>query len=262
MQAADSTEWTLDSVRENSQTSMYMFASGLNHKLNLNSRAFLNTSLAFTGSDLSFKEQYLDDNMQQHPRSDAQKNNYKLSLQSSITSYFGDRHYNRTGFYVNNLRYDLDINHAKKEESIRNIANENGQSVLFQFYTQSQIDLSSRFTLNAGFHSQYFQLNQDFTFEPRISVNYQLNAKSDLAMAYGLHSKTESLGFYFIKDDLGNEPNRKLKLMKSHHWVMSYNTRLTENVRLTIEPYIQYLIDVPVAPDTMLAPTRMLCSPS
>ena len=254
MEAADSAEWTPDSDRENSQTSMYMFASGLNHKLNLSTRAFLNTSLAFTGNGLSFKEQYVEDNLQEVPRSDAQKNNYKLSLQSSISSYLGDRHFNRTGFYLNNRSYDLDINHAEKEENVvSNIAKEKGQSVLFQFYTQSQIDLSSKFTLNAGFHSQYFQLNQDLTFEPRVSVNYRLNEKSDVAMAYGLHSKTESLGMYFIKDDLGYEPNRELKLMKAHHWVLSYNTRLTENTRLTIEPYYQYLKHIPVAPDSYIS---------
>ena len=217
--APDSTEWTPDTDRENSQTSMFLFASGLNHKITLNEKALINTSLAITGSGLSFEEQYVNDNLNEIPQSDAQKTNYKMTLQSNVTSYLTDKHYNRTGFYINNLRYNLDLAHTDSPDSIpESIADEDGQSFLFQFYSQSQIDLSPRFTLNAGFHSQYFRLNRDFTFEPRVSINYQLSPKSDLALAYGLHSKSESLGFYFIKDDLGNEPNRDLKLMKSQHW--------------------------------------------
>ncbi len=253
-EALDSLEWEARTDRENSQTSMYLFASGLNHKITLNSKALLNTSLAFSGNGLSFEEQYLDDSFLEHPQSDVQKNNYKLTLQSSLTSYFGERHYNRTGFYINGLGYDLDVDDAETVASPpENIINENGQSLLFQFYSQSQFDLTPKLTLNAGFHSQYFQLNRDFTFEPRVSLNYQLSAKSDLALAYGSHSKTESLALYFVKDDLGNEPNKELKLMKSHHVVLSFNSMIADNVRFSIEPYYQYLDDVPVGPDSYIS---------
>lgn len=241
-------------VMENSQTAMYMFASGLNHKMNINTNAFLKSSLAYSGNSLSFKEQRIDDNLQVNPRADAQKYQNKLTLQSSLTSNLSDKHFNRTGFYLNNLGFDLDIDHAKTEEALaENIVNENGQSLLFQFHSQSQFDLTPVLTLNAGFHSQYFQLNRDFTFEPRASFKYQLNSKSDLSLAYGLHSKTEPLALYFVKDKLGNTPNKELKLMRSNHLVMSYNSMLGENLRLSIEPYYQYHNDVPVSPDSYIS---------
>ncbi len=164
-----------------------------------------------------------------------------------------DLHFNRTGFYFNTLMYDLKIDHADADEQPKNIIDTKGQSVLFQFYSQSQYKLTPKFTLNAGFHSQYFQLNQDFTFEPRVSLKYQLNEKSDLALAYGLHSKTESLGMYFVKDELGNEPNKDLKLMRSNHLVLSFNTMLNDHLRVSIEPYYQYLTNVPVAPDSYIS---------
>ncbi len=250
IEAPDSTEWTTISDRENSQTSLYMFAAGFNHKLTLYSRAYLNTSLAISGNGMSFKEQYLDDDLNEHIKSDALKSNYKLTFQSSLSSYLGDKHFNKSGFYINNIRYLMDIIYAKIPESIPElIADEKGDSFHYQFYSQSQFKLSPRFTLNAGFHTQYFELNKDFTFEPRVSLNYQMSEKSDLSLGYGLHVKTESLGLYFIKDDLGNEPNRELELTKSHHWVISMNTRISDNSKLTVEPYFQVLKDVPVTPD-------------
>jgi len=250
MNVPDSTEWEPDTDRDNSQTSMYMYASGLNHKINIGDKALLQTSLAASGHGMTFDEQYVQDNLEERVTADVQKNNYKLTLQSSLSTFWGDKHYNKSGFYVNYLGYDLDIMHEKSQDSVLSTyVNSRGNAALFQFYSQSQFELSHKFTLNAGFHSQYFQLNKGLTFEPRVSLKYQLSPKSNLAAAYGMHSKTESLGLYFIRDEQGYEPNRGLKFMKSQHFVLSYNTQLNEYIGLSIEPYYQYLTNIPVALD-------------
>jgi hypothetical protein len=256
-EALEPSEWKSNADKENSQTALYMFASGLNHKLAVKSNAFLNTSLAFSGNGLSHKEQRLDEGLQAHEKSNAQKNEYKLTFQSILTSYLTDRHTNRTGFYINHLEYDLDIDHCTMESMPINLINEKGQSNLFQFFSQSKFILAQRLTLNAGFHSQYFQLNNKFSFEPRLAFKYQINEKNSLALAYGLHSKTESLPIYFIKDDLGNQPNKALNLMKSNHFVLSFNSMLTDNLKLSIEPYYQYMNNVPVAPDSYISTLNM-----
>ena len=250
VEALEPEEWESKEDRENSQTSMYMFASGLNHKLALNSKMFLNSSLAISGHGLSFKEQYLNDELQPIPQSDAEKNHYKLTLQSSLTTYFTEDHFNSTGFYLNSLGYDMVIDDAENIGSLPgNIIKGKGQSLFLQFYSQSQFSLSDRLTMNAGFHTQYFQLNQEFSFEPRVSVNYQLSPKSNLALGYGIHSKIEPLALYFVKDQQGNQPNKDLKLMKSNQVVLSFNSMLTDHLKLRIEPYYQYLNEVPVAAD-------------
>ncbi len=251
--ALDSLEWESKTDRDNSQTSLYMFATGVNHKIPINSNAFLKTTFSVTGNGLTHKEQRLDDNLQPHPQSNANKNDYKFTLQSSITHYLGDKHTNRTGFYINHLGYNLDV-----EQSIANgtlpitLIKEKGQSDLFQFYSQSKVKLTQQLILNAGFHIQYFKLNKDFSLEPRIALKYQLNEKHNLALAYGLHSRIESLPIYFV-NDLGNQPNKDLKLMKSNHLVFSFNSMLTENLKLSIEPYYQYLTNVPVSTNSYIS---------
>lgn len=258
IEADEPSEWTAESNRDNSRTSMYMFASGLNHRLPLSSKTFLNTSLAFTGNGLSFDEQFVDDDLDEIPQSDAHKKQYKYTLQSSLNTHFSNRHYNKTGFYINNLRYDMDLAHTPTRGATpETIAKEDGQSYLLQLYSQSRFELSPRVILNAGIHSQYFQLNEELTVEPRLSIGYKLTSNSDLSFAYGLHSKIESLGVYFVKDELGNEPNRELKLMKSHHYVLSYSTRIGNQMKFTVEPYYQYLTDVPVAPNSYVSTINM-----
>ena len=233
----------------NSQLKQYLFASGINNKIKINANSFLNTTLAVSGNGVKFNEQYMNDDFEELSQSETKKNTYKITLQSHINSYFSDRHYNRTGFYINNLGYDLDVNSASIEDtSPLNIAKEKGNSMLFQFFSQSRFRLNKKFQINAGFHVQYFGLNKEITFEPRIAFKYQHNEKQSFALAYGLHSKIESLPIYFVNDN-GNQPNKNLKFMKANHFVLSYNSMLTENLKLSIEPYYQYLNNVPVEED-------------
>ncbi len=107
--ALDANEWESQSDRENSQTSLHMFAAGVNHKMRVNSKAFLKSAISVSGNGLEFEQERLDDNLQPQPQSSAFNNFYKYTLQSSINHYFGDKHTNRTGFYINHLEYDVDI---------------------------------------------------------------------------------------------------------------------------------------------------------
>ena len=248
-EALEADEWESKEDREDSQLSQYVFASGLNHNIKINSKSYLKSALAFSGNGLSFEEQLVDTDLQRLPQSDAQQNNYKLTLQSSLSTHFSPSHFNRTGLYVNWLGYDLDINDGLESNgtSLTNIVNEKGRSLSYQFFSQSRIRLSESLLLNTGFHAQYFQLNKDLSIEPRIALKYQLNAKQNLALAYGLHSRTEALPIYFINDN-GNQPNKDLKLMKSNHFVFSYNLMLNDHLKISLEPYYQSLTNVPVAP--------------
>ncbi len=252
IEALDSLEWKSTTDMDDSQTSLYMFASGLKHKIMVNSNTFSKTSLSLTGNGLNFTEQRLDTDFKPRPLSDATKNNYKITLQSSITHHFNNKHSNRTGFYYNHLEYNLDINKSIGDNTTPiNLINENGQSDLIQFYSQSKYKFSNRFTLNAGIHFQYFRLNNKTSFEPRISLKYHFDQNNSFAFAYGLHSKIESLPIYFASKS-GNQPNKSLDLMKSNHIVISFNSMLSKNIKLNIEPYFQYIINVPVSPNSYI----------
>lgn len=241
-------EWESVDDREDSQLTQYLFASGLNHKIRLGSKSLLNSTLAFTGNGLTFKEQYLDENLVSNPISDAAKNNNKITFQSFLNTHLGTSHFNRTGFYINRLAYDLDINDSETpQSSIANLVDEKGSAMLYQFFSQSKFQLTERLNLNTGLHGQYFQLNNSFSLEPRIALKYQLKSNQSLAIAYGSHSKVEALPIYFV--NINNmQPNKDLKLMKSNHFVLSYEYMMNDNLKLSIEPYYQHLKSVPVSP--------------
>ncbi len=257
MEAADSADWKANFDRDNSQTDLYMFATGLNHKIALNSSMFVNTTLSATGNGLLHKEQRLDYTLQPHPQSRANNDTWRYSLQSGIVKRFSSQHSNQSGFNYSQLGYNIDIEQSQAEGELpETMAKQTGETGLLQLYTQSKFKLSSKISINAGLHSQYLFLNDNYSIEPRIGLKYKISDKQNLALAAGLHSRIERLPIYFV-DRNGNYPNKNLKLMKSAHYVMSYNLNISDNLRLCVEPYYQQLTDVPVSPDSYISTINM-----
>ena len=253
MQASDSSDWTSAFDRDNSQTSLHMFATGLSHKIRVNPSTFLNTTLSASGNGLSHNEQRLDYSLQEHPQSKAENNTWRYTIQSAINKRFSKKHTNRTGFTYNFLGYNIDIEQSVKEGTAPiKIANEQGNSGLLQVYTQSKINLLSQLKLKVGINMQYFMLNENYSIEPRAGIEYAINEKQSLAFGYGRHSRIQQLPIYFVKNG-GNSPNKDLELMQSTHYVLAYKRKLSDNLRLRIEPYYQDLTNIPVSPDSYIS---------
>ncbi len=248
MNALESTEWEANTDRDNSQTALYMYAAGLSHRINLTGKSYLNTSVAATGSGLSHEEQRVQLDLSELPQSDVENNLWRVTLQSVLSTRFGERHSNRTGFYINRLGYNVNLLQALADgEQPTLIADQSGSSMLFQAFSQSKVMLTNRLSLNVGLHALYFHLTKQHSIEPRMGVKFDLTSRSSLGFAYGIYSRIEHLPVYFVRSS-GAMPNKDLDLMKSGHFVLSYNIKINDNLRFCVEPYFQQLRDVPVAP--------------
>ena len=257
MVAADSTDWRSNFDRDNSQTDLYMFASGLSHKQILNSGALLNTTVSATGNGLTHKEQRLDYDLQPKPQSHIQDDTWRIAAETSLSTRFSQKHSNQTGVKYSQIGYDVEIAQSQAEgEAMLTIADDDGSAGLLQAYSQSKITPLKGLSLNLGVHAQYFLLNEKYSLEPRAGLKYELNDDQSLAIAYGAHSRIERLPVYLVEMD-GETPNRELDLIKSHHYVFSYNLKLNPYMRLSVEPYYQSLTNIPVAPDGYMSTINM-----
>jgi hypothetical protein len=108
--------------------------------------------------------------------------------------------------------------------------------------------LNNRLTANVGVHGTYFRLNEKATIEPRASIRWQALPKHAFAASYGKHSRRENTDYYFIKtpETGDNLPNKHLDFAKAHHFVLTYDWSVSEHLHLKVEPYYQYLYDIPV----------------
>jgi hypothetical protein len=249
---SDSTEWQFYQDIEEDENKNRMGAFGLNHKVILSEKTYLNVSIAATGNYIYWHRERLNSALDLYPKDEIVQNDRKYTLTFLANHKFGPRHTNRTGFTINKLTYHIELKQQDTEsESFKTFANEDGGSELVQLYSQSRFDILPGLSGNAGIHSQWFSLNHDLTLEPRVSLKWKVAAKSSLSLAYGLHSRLEPIGFYFAQQQSQSgsvQPNRNVKLTKSHHLVMAYEMTTGEFSRLRIEPFYQYLYDVPVIP--------------
>ena len=135
-----------------------------------------------------------------------------------------------------------------------------GNTGLTRLYSSHKLALSNRLSTVAGVNVMWFNLNNQWLVEPRVSFQYKTSPSSTLSIAYALNSRKESTDTYFVIEngtmniehsaDVQPMVNNNLGLTRSHHISASFAQRLGENAMLKIEPYWQWLFDVPVEQGT------------
>ncbi|MBB3701283.1 carboxypeptidase-like regulatory domain-containing protein [Flammeovirga yaeyamensis] len=250
----DTTKWESKYDRNNELGTFRTGVIGLTHNYSFSNKTFLKTSVVGSQEYKRYESEELDFNLTPYPSSDMYVENNKWTVSSVLQHKFSASHFNRTGVifnqldYHSKLRFDPDF-----KDPLFDYVDESSDINTVQFFTQSQFDLTSQLKLSVGIHSQYVNFNNELTFEPRGSLKYQMNPMHSLGVAYGKHSKVEPLPLYFSKveeNGVISQPNTSLPLSKAHHFVVSYGWQLNDKLRLDIEPYMQFLYDIPVTPDS------------
>ncbi len=251
---SDPKDWETVQDKEGYDLSLSMGAMGLTHKMLLGENTYLHSTLAASGNGIETAYDQLDDNSTLHKKERVNNDTWKYTLTSTLNHKFGNKHSNRTGFVLDNLHYNVDNREAiVLGNELTTYADEKGSAFSVQLFTQSMIALSSKFELNAGVHAHYFELNEEVSIEPRVGMTYQVGRNQSLGLAYGLNSRIEMIGFYLARQQTAAgiiQPNEELKMTKAHHFGLAYDINLTKNTRFKVEPYYQYLYDVPVVPNS------------
>ncbi|MFH0892849.1 MAG: carboxypeptidase-like regulatory domain-containing protein [Bacteroidota bacterium] len=164
-----------------------------------------------------------------------------ISVRSGITG-------ERTAYDVIDKFYDTSLGEFVQQGDLhRNLAN---GPTLMKAYSQFTIRLSPKLTFNPGIHTLWYDLNNSTSIEPRAGLSWQAAAKHRFSLAYGMHSRTQTVYAYFIQTRLDDgsyiETNTDLGLTKAQHIIAAYDWNLAENLRLKTEVYYQYVYNVPV----------------
>ncbi len=161
----------------------------------------------------------------------------------------------KSGVLFNQMFFDLASLKSRDSSAVyfRKVDITN-QTRYYQLYTSTKWLPNKHFTLTGGLHSLIFELNGNYSIEPRLSVRWTPKEKHVLSFGTGLYSKLETIVTYYVQSFDDNEElqqyNKDLKLMKSIHNVLAYNFIPNDVVQFSIEGYYQYLFDVPVADST------------
>lgn len=248
---ADSLSWKERSDRLQSEFVANTGYTAITHQLSLNNRARLESGIGYSITRNGYDEDIMD---------------YEYTLQKSFRDRYLTRKLNfRTALHyrihpkwqlqaglqatrISMNYYQLMAEHEgfPLEERI----NSREQTYTQQAFAQMKARLSQRITLTGGMHYLRLSLNGTNAIDPRLALSWQLNDRSALSFAYGLHSQMQSLGVYFAKADDGQggmeQVNHDLDFTRSHHYVASYQYRLNTAWLLKAEAYYQHLFQVPV----------------
>ncbi len=221
---------------------------GLSHSyLFDNQKTSLRTTFAVIHLGNQIDEEFYDLNENKSPKTDLSGNTTNIVLTSALNHKFNARHSNKTGITLTNIHYDMNLDFTPFfGQALENFTNSKGSTNLISAYSNSLINIGNDMTLTAGLNVQHLVLNGNTTIEPRAGLKWQATPKNSFAVAYGLHSRMEKPDVYFVKDENLKLPNATLDFIKSHHFMFSYVYRISEDMNLKIEPYIQFLYDVPV----------------
>ncbi|WP_320051692.1 TonB-dependent receptor [uncultured Acetobacteroides sp.] len=252
---ADSTKWETDMDRYKNNWDETFGAVGVNHKYAISAKTLISTSIVGTCDLKDLTQQRLNNALTLQNDIAIKNNSGKVSFNMYANTKFGARLSTRTGFNVNTLFYSYNLNGTENEDpaSYRNYADESGKSYHLQGYSESKYSISDALSINGGVMVEYFGLNQHYSIDPRVSVSWDFSPKHSVSIGYGKHSQLEDLNIYFIKSQKNGQPlypNKKLDFSNAHHVVLAYNYRISETMRLKVEPYFQYLYNVPGIADS------------
>ncbi len=246
-------EWDYMDDAKDSRMKQTSVAAGLSHRYFFAGNGLLKTTLATTYSKTDAWESIYDNNMDSSPHLDFKSRYMNLVLNSSFNKKYSARHTNKIGFTLTNMHYDMDFDLAPRYTApMQRISEGNGTTNLISAYSSSLLTFNNKLSATLGVNGQLLTLNNTWTVEPRASVKWQATSKNSFGLAYGLHSRMEKLDVYFVNDQATVDKlvNEDLDLTKTHHVSLSYNYRISDDMNLRIEPYFQYLYDVPVMADS------------
>ena len=230
---------------------------GVGHKIFISENSFLKSALVANYTQNQIIYNYIYPDWSQIPACNMKNTNWNIAFNTYLNTKFSASHTNRTGLNITGLFYDLNYRMSPNiyklpPEDMVNYANSRGGSTALSAFSQSSFRLNNRITANIGLHSMYFRLNNKTTFEPRVGIRWQTFPKHAFGLAYGKHSRRENTDYYFVKTAATGDElvNKNLNFSKAHHFVLTYDWSVSEYLRLKVEPYFQYLYDIPVEKDS------------
>ena len=250
---ADSTEWESLWDACESWANQRSCAGGLTHTYRFDGGGTLTSSVAYTGSYYKLYSKLFDDNLKEMPYLEGENSQNNLIVSVQHKQKISSRYTMQNGVEYRHMSFKAcdDYVHRIGDPEMYHVYDAEGNTMLARAFTNHKVALSQNFSTVAGVNVMYFGVNGQTIVEPRVSLQYQATPSTTLSAAYAMNSRKESIGAYFVFDDDGEtQANKDLGLTRSHHVSFTFSQRLGDNAILKIEPYYQWLFDVPVEEGT------------
>ncbi len=239
----DTTQWEVQKDGFDIYYKNRMGAAGLTHSVNLGKRTLWRTAVVASGSSSS-RDAYILSmaSFEKFPTDNDKSKKIKKSFSTSLSYKFNENNNLKVGVFVTH-QYDELLSVSQNNFK----AEGHATGLVLQPYFNFQLSPLPKLLANVGLHYLNYTFNQTKSFEPRLSLSYQLSNNQSISVAYGLHSQLQPSQLYFAQSDFFDSDltNAYLDLTKSHHYVLSHQYTLKKGSYFKTELYYQKIFDVP-----------------
>lgn len=262
-ETADSSKWETDWQRYRNDWKLSSGAIGITHKLTLSRNSHLTSSLVASHVNNVANITRMNDQMSMQPDALLSDKSGRGTASVVLNHKFNRALSLRAGVNYHQLFYNFNINSTINNEpgTYRNITKTRGESAFQEYYVQARYSITEKLSLHPGINASYFEVNNEFSVDPRLGVQYKLNNRHTIGAGYGRHRQMEDLRIYMI-EHLNNGrttyPNKDLTLSQAQHFILSYDWLVSKKARIKIEPYYQRLQKVPGIADSSYSMVNFL----
>ncbi len=227
-----------------------MGSVGLIHKLLINKQINIENILSFSYtlshiSEDTFTTQFPEPSAYYRQISDEKG----INLSSTVKYKLNPKNTFQSGISLQVLNFRF-TDSIKSGSEFKVNLNQKGNYNLLKTYVQWQHKFSDYLLAYSGLHFMLFTFNNKTSIEPRAGLKWDINPEHSVNIGLGLHGQLVPRMFYVVEDESNpgeyDPLNQNLGFSKSLHSVLGYNYLISQNLRLKLELYYQYLYGIPV----------------
>ncbi len=240
---------------------------GVTHKISLNKKNYLKTSLGISANGNDFTQNNFIRNsdgevIDKYRATEVDNLETRYTLTSTLNTKFNARWSLRSGFlaelyapsFLTRDRDDdtfiPDLDGNQIPDFFNPVTDMTESYLVSQLYSQAEYKFTDNLKATFGLHGQHLSINNDAIIEPRAAISWQFTDQQRISFAYGHHSQVAPAPILFYEERLGEglfeRTNEDLEFIKAHHLVLGYDYNIGRDWRIKSEVYYQSLYDVPV----------------
>lgn len=224
---------------------------GMTQYWSLGSRTYLQNSVSLSQNGSGYLGHKPDgpDSFMRDDDMELEKQSFKVS--STFNHKFNASHTAQAGVIFTRHKFDF-YNNYFDEETDQYLTDQRmkGEADQYQGFVSWKYRPVQDLSFVAGMHAQGVSMNNEISFEPRLSARWQFHPSQAFTAGFGIHGKMESLTNYYSiveqEDGTTGMPNKKMDFSKARHYVVGYENKLSTNLFFKVEAYYQQLFNIPI----------------
>jgi len=242
-------EWETVWDMNASKADQYMIAGGFSHKKNFSKGGQLRTAISVNANKDIISTLDVDMQGKTSPNIENENHNMNLIFDAQYQKKVSAKYTFMGGFSHTHTDMNSWMNRCPVVgKPLQPVFNCEGTAGLTRAFVNNKMNFGN-LSMILGINVIHFSVNDEVNAEPRFALTYKPAPKQTIGVSWGLYSRKEKMDTYFVIKD-GKNVNENLGLTKAQHVTLTYSNSLSDNLMLKIEPFFQYLYDVPVEPES------------